>query len=155
MPHTGRREIDGEFKGPIAADAIIAARDEDGGPTRTEDFELVTYSTHIFWREVLLSDSFRYQTNRMRVARLLGSVSEPQSNRVVSAWDHHPVAYGRRQRYTGDPVKGDRDRIRYGRCILGEQVCKEVAAALSPAVGCRLEGNGIVKSAGHKTVHES
>ena len=83
---TGRGEIDVESRVHPVADAEIAARDEDGGSTRTEAFEQVTHSLHIFQREARLSDTIRYQTDSMRVARLVDSVFEPLLDRVVSAW---------------------------------------------------------------------
>ena len=153
VTRTGRGEIDVEHLGPPHADAVIATRDEDGGSTRTKYFEQGTHSIHIFRREVLLFDTIRYQTDCMRVVRLVISESEPLVNSVIGAWGLDLVPFGH-QWPTGAPVEGDRDRVRYCRCELGKHVCPIGVVALWYGFVYFPPGNGLVGVAGQKLAHE-
>ena len=81
---TGCGEIDGEFFAVPGTDAVIAARNKDGNPTRTENFELFAHSVCIFFRNTCLLSTFRHQTDRLRDIMPADSVLEELEDRVVA-----------------------------------------------------------------------
>ena len=107
---TGCGEIEGEFFAFPGTDAVIAARNKDGNPTRTENFELFAHRVCIFFRNTRLLITFRHQTDRLRDIMPADSVLEELEDRVVALASLPLFCVFL---CTGAPVKVDRDRGRH------------------------------------------
>ena len=81
---TGCGEIDEEFFTFTGADAVIAARNKDGNPTRTENFELFAHRLRIFFRNTRLLSTFRHQADRLWDILPADSVLEELEDRFVA-----------------------------------------------------------------------